>query len=353
MYKQKEIIILGAGLTGLTAAYYLRGQNVNVRILEARDRIGGRILTLDKSTHIEMGATWLGKKHIHLIALLDELEVKIFPQHFGKTAVYEPISTSPPQIVQLPPNNDPSYRISGGTIRIIDALKEQLRHDQITLNKKVVSITEAVNQIVVATNSDTYHCDIVISTLPPALFIDSIQVTPKLPKDVIEIAGHTHTWMSDSIKVALSYKEPFWQKDNLSGTIFSAVGPVPEMYDHSDVHNTQFALMGFFNGSYFKVSKEERLQLVLKQLRKYYGAIVDSYESYEELVWHNEEYTTSTYAGHVLPHENNGHQVFQLGYLGNKFFFAGSETSPLFSGYMDGAVHSAQKTVEHLLAVLP
>ena len=40
-----DVLIIGAGLTGLTAALYLHRQNVSVRILEATDRVGGRVKT--------------------------------------------------------------------------------------------------------------------------------------------------------------------------------------------------------------------------------------------------------------------------------------------------------------------
>ena len=41
-----DIIIIGGGLTGLTLAYLLKQKQVAVKIIEARPRIGGRILTL-------------------------------------------------------------------------------------------------------------------------------------------------------------------------------------------------------------------------------------------------------------------------------------------------------------------
>ena len=57
-----DIVIIGAGLTGLTLAYLLRNSGKKVFIVEARNRLGGRILTKGMETNqpIEMGATWLG-----------------------------------------------------------------------------------------------------------------------------------------------------------------------------------------------------------------------------------------------------------------------------------------------------
>lgn len=40
-----EVLIIGAGLTGLSLAYFLKLNQINVTIIEARSRLGGRILT--------------------------------------------------------------------------------------------------------------------------------------------------------------------------------------------------------------------------------------------------------------------------------------------------------------------
>ena len=69
-----DIVIIGAGLTGLALAYYLKDQNLSVSIVEARDRIGGRIHTRygDEVASTELGATWLGTKHDALTRLLEQ-----------------------------------------------------------------------------------------------------------------------------------------------------------------------------------------------------------------------------------------------------------------------------------------
>ena len=77
--------------------------------------------------------------------------------------------------------------------------------------------------------------------------------------------------MGESIKVSFYYESRFWGKNNISGTIFSNVGPVSEMYDQSDSENKHYALTGFLNGAYHSLSFEKRKNLVLNQLLKYYG----------------------------------------------------------------------------------
>ncbi len=349
---KSDVIIIGAGLTGLTLAYRLRKENINVTVLEARSRIGGRIHTKyeDGKAPLEMGATWLGAKHSSLMKLLQDLKVGIFEQVLGDTAIYEAISTSPPQLVNLPENTDPSFRVKGGTSRIINLLGESLKPEDLHLNEHVQSIQLKDDGITIQTNSNEFEGKLLISTLPPNLLIKTIEISPSLPDDVIEVAKQTHTWMGESIKISLTFEKAFWREEEISGTIFSNVGPIPEMYDHSNVEDSAYALKGFLNGAYFSVTKEERLELVLKQLEKYYGEEVRDFKSYEETVWRNEPFTFVPYDAHVLPHQNNGHLIYNETYLNNRFIIAGAETSTNYPGYMDGAVRSANRVAEQVKA---
>lgn len=346
-----DLVIIGAGLTGLSLAYYLKDKGLSIQILEARDRIGGRIQTIreDGFAPIEMGATWLGKKHTALVGLLQELDLGIFEQQLGSTAIYEPISTSPPQLVQLPPNDAPSYRIKNGTSALIQKLVKKIESTcDIYLEQTVRSIEANDKSVFVKTTTKTIECKKVISTLPPFLLLKTINIQPVLPQSTQKVMQQTHTWMGESIKIGLHYKTPFWRAKNLSGTIFSSVGPIPELYDHSNFEDNEYSLKGFLNGNYYSVDRAKRLDLILKQLRKYFGNLADDYLKYEELIWSKEEFTYTPYESHVLPHQNNGHPLFRQSYFNNKLFIAGSETAVAFPGYMDGAVSSARFVADSL-----
>lgn len=52
MTKQTDILVIGAGLTGLTLAYYLKKANQNFMVVEREDRVGGAIQTLEKAGFI-------------------------------------------------------------------------------------------------------------------------------------------------------------------------------------------------------------------------------------------------------------------------------------------------------------
>lgn len=348
------LIIIGAGLTGLTAAYALGRAGINTILLEARDRLGGRMLTTntEDGTPIEMGATWLGKKHVHLTRLLAELGLEIEEQYLGEQAVYEPLSTSPPQLVQLPPNPDPSYRIKRGSSQLIETLAGHLGSDQLHLGEAVEAITHTGSCVEVKTNQRVWKASTVVSTLPPNLLVETIQLSPALPEKLVAVAQKTHTWMGESIKIGLSFPKPFWRNGSTSGTVFSNVGPVSELYDHTNSTGEYFALKGFLNSAYHLSSRAERQELVVQQLRKYYGPQIDSFANYEERVWSQEPYTYHPYAEAVLPHQHNGHVIFQDEYWDGHLIIAGSETAPQFPGYMDGAVQSGRIISQRIQTLL-
>lgn len=347
----KNVVILGGGLSGLTTAYLLKNKDIFTTILEARDRIGGRIHTQRKKGEapIEMGATWLGKKHSHLLDLLDELHIGVTQQFMGNKGFYEPMSVSPPQLVDLPPNEEPSYRIEGGSDNVIHSLAKQLDQNQILLNQKVKSIAKTDNSLQIQTDNTNFDADAVISTLPPKLLMELVNFTPSLPEKLQHTATTTHTWMAESIKVALTFEHPFWKDSDSSGTIFSNVGPNNEMYDHSDKQQSRYALKGFMNTAYHSVSKKKRKQLVLDQLHRFYGDKIDNYISYQEAVWKNKPLTYTEYDDPIVPHQHNGHEIFQQPYWDHQLFISGSETATSFPGYMDGAVESARRVVKQFI----
>lgn len=340
---KQDVIIVGGGLGGLTLAYLLKHQGIRAKILESRPRLGGRTLTskTEDMAPIELGATWCNRSHTALLSLLKALKVGTFEQRMDSKVFYEPFPQSAHQLVQVPPNNDPSFRIIGGTTAMIDALAHALDPKDIFCDTTVTHIKKLDDHIEIQTNQEVYTADIVISTLPPNLLNTSILFEPALPEKLMLVASQTHTWMSESIKIGLRYKQPFWRENGSSGTIFSNVGPITEFYDHSNYEDKLYALKGFIKDEYSKVSKAERLEAIMKQLQRFYGEQTKDYISYEETVWRAESFTHKAYKESIAPHQNNGHPIYNTPFYDGKFFVAGSETATHFGGYMEGAVRSA------------
>tara|TARA_R110002012_G_scaffold318227_1_gene536138 strand:+ start:77511 stop:78554 length:1044 start_codon:yes stop_codon:yes gene_type:complete len=343
------VIIIGAGLTGLLTAYRLKKEGIPFKIIEARSRIGGRIHTVSQTndTAVEMGATWFSAQHQELMRLLAELELDYFQQFMEGTVFFQPFSTSPAQAIQIP-SQAPSYRISGGSFQLIEALYRQLNKDHILLNQMVKEIKFHHDTVQVIAN-ETFEANQVVLAIPPKLWAKKIVFEPALPDHVMQIAAQTHTWMEDSIKVALTYPEPFWEQEKLSGTVFSNTGPITELYDHCNHERSTYALCGFINSSYKTLKAVDRRAAVMSQLKTVFGAKATRWIDYEECIWSQEQHTFETSEIPLYPHQNNGNPVFSESYFNTRLLISSSETATEFAGYMNGAVAAAHKTAHKII----
>src|SRR4051794_1779616 len=82
-----DVCIVGAGYAGLTAARRLAGAGRSVVVLEARDRVGGRIwtTTLDDGTTVDRGGAWLGPAHDAMFGLAAEVGVTTYKTYVAGT----------------------------------------------------------------------------------------------------------------------------------------------------------------------------------------------------------------------------------------------------------------------------
>lgn len=78
-----DVVVVGAGLSGLTAARKLHAHGVDVIVLEAADRVGGRAMseTSALGTRLDLGGQWIGHDHHRLAGLADELGATRFLMH--------------------------------------------------------------------------------------------------------------------------------------------------------------------------------------------------------------------------------------------------------------------------------
>ncbi len=75
-----DVVVIGAGLAGLTAARRLVAGGHVVTVVEARDRVGGRTegLVLEDGTPLDLGGQWVGEGHTRMLELIGELGLSTF-----------------------------------------------------------------------------------------------------------------------------------------------------------------------------------------------------------------------------------------------------------------------------------
>jgi len=85
----RDVVIVGAGVTGLVAATRLRAEGRSVIVLEARDRVGGRLWTnVIDGQMFEIGGQWVSPDQTALLATLDELGLGTYSRNRDGDSVY-------------------------------------------------------------------------------------------------------------------------------------------------------------------------------------------------------------------------------------------------------------------------
>ena len=102
----EKLLIVGGGLSGLYLASLLE-DIYEVTLLEARDRLGGRIFSINGH---DMGASWIWSHHKNMLALINDLNLELFPQYNTGHALYD---TKEKIELFNPPPSAPSARVNG------------------------------------------------------------------------------------------------------------------------------------------------------------------------------------------------------------------------------------------------
>jgi monoamine oxidase len=231
MSVETKVAIIGGGLAGLYAARLLHASSGEFRILEARDRLGGRVQTADEGGRpstdgFDLGASWFWPDmQPSLGALVDELGLAVMPQNSEGAVIIHRMSREAPQLYQRVASAQElqSMRLVGGTGALVTALAKDLPADRLQLKARVTHMTLGDGNVTLTIGGadgspQTLTAAHVIAALPPRLLEATVSFTPGMDAATAQRWRGTSTWMAPHAKFFAFYERPFWREAGLSGT---------------------------------------------------------------------------------------------------------------------------------------
>jgi monoamine oxidase len=361
---ENPLVIVGAGLSGLRAASLLTAQGIKCIVLEARDRIGGRVLSTTDTNRpdlgkFDLGPTWFWPQYERTITnLVKELNLGTFVQYTKGAMLSERSLNAAPERYILPENSDArSIRFIGGVQSIIDAVANTIPSGIVELETRVTAIRlDEAGAITVEANladgkRKKVPASAVILALPPRIVARHIEFSPSLPPNIITDLVSKPTWMAGQAKAVAIYDNPFWRELGLSGFATSWVGPLQEIHDASPETGSG-ALFGFFGmpaKTRRELGEEKVLKLIVDQLVRLYGPSAQNVSAVLYKDWSGDFETAVEEDLEPLRDFPNYGQPQKSGIWEKKILFAGTENSSEYGGHLEGALLSAEQAVYEII----
>jgi monoamine oxidase len=338
-----EVVVVGAGIAGLSVARCLVAAGRSVAVLESRDRIGGRLRSHGSTgnpARVDLGATWFWPGEARVAALVEELSVPTHPQHLDGDAMYQDLAG--PTRLRGNPIDVPSFRFTRGSRALAEAVADSLPPSTVRLGSRVATIG-GPGPLIVEHDGGSIEAEHVVLALPPALAVARIEFRPPLPDRLRGLAATTPVWMGSTTKVVALYDRPFWRDAGLSGSAISHVGPMRELHDMSGPDGDPAALFGFVPNT--AAGSTPSAETLLGQLADIFGP--RAAEPTELIVtdWRREPDTSPPGVERLTDYRTFGHPDYQAPALGGRLHWASTETAPVAPGHIEGALAAADRAV--------
>ena len=354
-----DTAIIGGGLCGLALARSLQQQGRTFALFEARDRLGGRILSVPDGDGmaLDLGPTWYWPQTQPRIAsLVAELGLAAFPQHDQGTVLSLPDPDKKPKQLEAKEVHEGAQRLAGGMSSLVQALAADLPADALHLAHALIAVVERGDHVELHFRYGGITLFVaarqVVLSVPPRILDEQVRFEPALADAIRQTLRATPTWMAAQAKVAVTYPRPFWRETGLSGNAFASheQAVLGEVFDACNATGDQAALGGFF-----ALSPSQRVDfqvgiplLISSQLVQLFGSVTEHGTQHMQ-DWATEAYTCSALDRPALDsHPAYDDPALRKPCWNGKLHFCGSETASYAAGYLEGALEAGERVMQQL-----
>ncbi|XP_032222930.1 probable flavin-containing monoamine oxidase A isoform X1 [Nematostella vectensis] len=251
------------------------------------------------------------------------------------------------------------FKIKGGAFQIPVILAEKVGMDKVRLNQPVTMIKQDEDKIHIQTrNGTTYTAKAAIIAIPPTQ-ANKIEFSPPLPYMQRRILDSMCP--SNLTKFIATYSTAFWREEGLSGEICHSSDshccerqPVGFAIDGASSSGSP-AIVGFVTSyaatRFTNKTEEEKKDIIINCLSKYIGTkalepldfVVRDWSSVE---WNGGCPVDVMGPGAITNYGDCMRQPFE------RVYWAGTETSPVWKGYISGAVNAGRRAAKEVLELL-
>lgn len=240
-------------------------------------------------------------------------------------------------------------RVVGGSVEISNRLGAGLG-DRLMLGTRVQRIVQDERGVSLDAASVSVRASRALVALPPPL-CRSIDFGGSLGTAREQLCARMP--MGAVIKASAVYEAPFWRSDGLSGEAVSDLGPFCTTFDNSPWGSDKGVLLSFIGGPeaghHASLGVSQRRARTLDGLSRIYGESARHPLAYHEQVWAEEDLSEGGPVCSPSPGTLTSYGPALREPVG-RIHWAGSESSTVWAGYMDGAVRSGERAAGEIVA---
>ncbi len=351
--------IIGGGLSGLALAHNLQQQGQEFALFEARERFGGRILSVPgNGMALDLGPSWYWPDtQPRIKCLIAALGLGSYSQHDQGTVLNLADPEKAPQPYSAGSGvHEGAQRLVDGMGSLVQALVDNLPAVDLHTAHVLIAVIEHGDHVELHFRCNEGVQKIsarqVVLAVPPRVLAEHVRFEPPLDEAVRQSMSETYTWMADQAKVVVTYPEPFWRTAGLAGNAFVEHGQAVlyETFDACNAEADHAALGGFMALTpALRTSYQLGMPLLISsQLVQLFGMEADDGTQHVQ-DWATEVYTSSS-LDQTPParHPAYNDPALRDSFWKDKLYFCGSETAARAAGYMEGALEAAERTL-HML----